>query len=101
MTAKNDHTGSFMNTKAATDAYREGFDRIFGNKDKVTAPLMEMPPMQMTRQEVHDAVAKAAGTEYFSPTLHAQREMSDREWASQDPSLREGCTVHVPGVGDL
>lgn len=113
MTAKNDHTGSFMNTKAATDAYREGFDRIFGNKTKVTAPLMEMPPTQMTRQELHDKIASAAGTEYYSPPLHGapnsaiqgagadMLKMSDREWAAQDPSLREGCTVHVPGVGDL
>lgn len=27
--------------------------------------------------------------------------MSDREWAAQPANLREGCTVHVPGVGDL
>lgn len=30
-----------------------------------------------------------------------QREISDREWAARDPSLREGSTVRVPGVGEL
>lgn len=29
------------------------------------------------------------------------RPMSDREWAAQPAGLREGCTTHVPGVGDL
>lgn len=27
--------------------------------------------------------------------------MSDREWSAQSAGLREGCTVHVPGVGSL
>lgn len=31
----------------------------------------------------------------------AQRPMSDREWAAHGANLREGCTAHVPGVGDL
>lgn len=79
MTAKNDHTGAYINTKAATDLYREGFDRIFGKKEKVTAPYVE--PTQAPAPE--------------------KREMSDREWAAQPAGLREGCTVHVPGVGDL
>jgi len=29
------------------------------------------------------------------------RPISDREWAALPANLREGCTVHVPGVGDL
>lgn len=29
------------------------------------------------------------------------RPISDRDWAAQPANLREGCTVHVPGVGDL
>lgn len=51
------------------------------------------------------------GPNYFKPdiagVLFAQvpvvevKEISDREWAAQDPSLREGCTVHVQGVGDI
>lgn len=31
----------------------------------------------------------------------APRPISDREWAALSAGLREGCTVHVPGVGDL
>jgi hypothetical protein len=29
------------------------------------------------------------------------RELSDREWAAQPADAREGCTVRVPGVGEL
>jgi hypothetical protein len=27
--------------------------------------------------------------------------ISDREWAAIPSNLREGCTVHIPGVGDI
>jgi hypothetical protein len=30
-----------------------------------------------------------------------KREISDREWSAQPANLREGCSVHVQGVGDL
>jgi len=36
-----------------------------------------------------------------APPAPARREISDREWAAQPANLREGCTTHVPGVGDL
>jgi len=29
------------------------------------------------------------------------RPISDREWAAQPANLREGCTAHVNGVGDI
>lgn len=29
------------------------------------------------------------------------RPISDREWAAQPANLREGCTVHIPGGGDM
>lgn len=35
MTSRNDITGDFMSTKAASDAYRDGYDRIFGTKKVV------------------------------------------------------------------
>lgn len=35
------------------------------------------------------------------PQPQKPRPISDREWAAQPANLREGCTVHVPGVGDL
>ncbi|TAL65653.1 MAG: hypothetical protein EPN79_10745 [Burkholderiaceae bacterium] len=35
------------------------------------------------------------------PASNHEQQISDREWAAQDPSLREGATVHVPGVGAL
>lgn len=30
-----------------------------------------------------------------------QKPMSDREWSAQPAGIREGCTAHVAGVGDL
>jgi hypothetical protein len=44
MTAKNDVTGADLVTKAATDLYREGHERIFGKKQKVTAPYVDRLP---------------------------------------------------------
>lgn len=35
------------------------------------------------------------------PPPPTPRPMSDREWAAQPADLREGCTKHVPGVGDI
>lgn len=35
------------------------------------------------------------------PAPPARREISDREWAAQPANMREGCTVRVPGVGEL
>lgn len=34
MATKNDITGDTLATKSATDAYREGYDRIFGKKEE-------------------------------------------------------------------
>lgn len=58
------------------------------------------------RRQQDAAAAKDAPLE--SGEAHAQpypsparREISDREWAAQSAGMREGCTVHVPGVGSL
>ena len=58
-----------------------------------------------TAQSVLDAVA---GNGDITPEQLARherqwsgQEISDREWAAQDPSLREGSTVRVPGVDEL
>lgn len=34
MTSKNDITGDEIKSKTNSDAYRDGWERIFGNKDK-------------------------------------------------------------------
>ena len=33
-TARNEHTGDAIATRTISDAYREGFDRVFGKKKK-------------------------------------------------------------------
>lgn len=38
MTSKNDITGDRLATKETTDAYREGYDRIFGKRTPVDVP---------------------------------------------------------------
>lgn len=35
MTSRNDITGDALKTKTTTDAYRDGWDRIFGKKTEV------------------------------------------------------------------
>lgn len=84
MTAKNEHTGAYINSKAATEDYRQGYDRIFGKNKKADTTPPNSP--------IQGASVDAA---------KAFREMSDREWAALPANLREGCTVHVDGVGDL
>jgi hypothetical protein len=37
--SRNDHTGQEIKTKPSTKAYDEGWDRIFGNKNKSTGTL--------------------------------------------------------------
>lgn len=108
MTAKNDHTGALMNTKAATDLYRDGYERIFGKKTKVTAPYPEQPVVNPPNSPIVADGYKhreelGLHTESVLDQMAARdaAKMSDREWAAQPANLREGCTVHVPGVGDL
>lgn len=36
--ARNDHTGALIKTKPVTDAYREGWERIFGKDEDAEAP---------------------------------------------------------------
>lgn len=42
MTATNNITGDHLRSKAATDEYRDGFDRIFGKKP-IKAIIDELP----------------------------------------------------------
>ena len=39
----NEHTGNGLVTKAATDAYRSGYDLIWGNKKKEDSADLEEP----------------------------------------------------------
>lgn len=41
-------------------------------------------------------------TRGLGPSAVPQRhQMSDRDWAAQPANMREGCTVRIPGVGEL
>lgn len=41
MTTKNEHTGATQQTKPPTDAYREGWDRIFKKVDELKEVVMK------------------------------------------------------------
>lgn len=109
MSRTNDITGAVMTTKAATDAFREGYERIFGKKTKATAPYVEpLHTESLLDQTAARDAEKPVANPPNSPIVmdgYAMREkmaqMSDREWAAQPANLREGATTHVPGVGDL
>ena len=48
MTSKNDITGDSQKTKSSSDAYREGWDRIFGKKTGPTGDK-KLPPAKKPR----------------------------------------------------
>lgn len=45
--------------------------------------------------------AASPGAVTAQPALQRTAEISDREWAAKPANLREGCTTHVQGVGDI
>lgn len=48
MTSRNDITGDSLTTGVASDAFRDGYDRIFGNKKRNTDPA---PVAEVTGEE--------------------------------------------------
>lgn len=62
-------------------------------------PLM---PLAMGNTEhVVEAWPARKGPVVYTGGSMPMKPISDREWAAQPANLREGCTTHVPGVGDL
>ena len=57
-------------------------------------------PLAMGNTKPH-VEARAAVARPAPPPLPREHQISDREWSARDPSLREGSTVRVPGVGEL
>jgi hypothetical protein len=51
MATKNDITGDSIQTKAASDAYRDNWERIFGKKDKQEPEPEEIKPYVMPTPE--------------------------------------------------
>ena len=48
MVSKNDITGDSIQTKVNSDAYREGYERIFGNKKKVDVELPKVDVAELS-----------------------------------------------------
>jgi dUTP pyrophosphatase len=69
---------------------REG-DRI------AQAMLVELPAVELVEAETLSETER--GAKGLGSTGRA--EISDREWAAQPANLREGCTTHAPGFGDI
>ena len=46
MASRNEHTGDAIQTRDITDAYRDGYDRVFGNKKKPEEPKEEQPEVK-------------------------------------------------------
>ena len=87
MATKNDVTGDLLVTKGSTDAYRSGWDRIFGNKKTeqnavkitekvITVPHQERDDIMAIRDQLvrewHEHCAKNAPKDTPLPTF--------REW---------------------
>lgn len=56
MSSKNDITGDALKTKTTTDAYREGYDAIFGKKTRTYGPEEE-PEASMHARPVSPELA--------------------------------------------
>lgn len=54
----NDITGAKLQTKAATENFRDGWDRIFGKKDKVEASAEESAVIDSFKQELEAELAE-------------------------------------------
>ena len=53
-------------------------------------------------ERVYSVVREPTGkTTKVGTYRESGHQMSDREWATTPANLREGCTTHVPGVGDI
>jgi hypothetical protein len=106
---KNDVTGAELVTKAATEEYREGHSRIFGDKlpwykrrdlEKQVEANSRNSPIITDGYRMREELGLHTESA-LDHLAHRDAEMSDREWAAQPANLREGCTVHVDGVGDI
>lgn len=73
-------------------ARKERAAQVFGRKKKLPLPSVRPGDSRI----VAEAMRILDGAEQVRP-----RVLSDREWAAQDPTLREGTTTHIPGVGDV
>ncbi len=56
MVAKNDITGDSIQSKGASDAYRDNYDRIFRNKDNTGTDKSEFQDVLSTEDCVIDAL---------------------------------------------
>lgn len=82
MAAKNDVTGDRIASKANSQAYRDGMDRIFGTKKR---PAREM---LSDHEEVKAALRRASDTQ--RETIEKLREMSkDQDLPSFDEQTKE------------
>lgn len=58
MTARNDITGDAIQTKGSNDAYRDGWDRIFGKKEEPEEPVFHLRSYGDVSAEDLEAYAK-------------------------------------------
>lgn len=59
MIARNDITGDALRTKGSNDAYRSGWDRIFGKKEPEPSPAPAPEPVKVQTVEKTDAQLEA------------------------------------------
>lgn len=57
MTTKNDITGDALVSKETTDAYREGYDRIFG-KGKLAGLSAELEVLNDRARQIHAEISQ-------------------------------------------
>lgn len=63
MTTKNDITGDTLATKETTDAYRDGYDRIWGKKPESLQEEKEMIAVAVLRKHFDSSLCDSEETE--------------------------------------
>ena len=86
--------------RACMDAYNDEYHKVRPGMgiDEWTALWAkgETPPQKRKAQTAPGFTHETNGLPTSYPRL-----VSEREWSALPANLREGCTVRVPGVGDI
>lgn len=84
-----------MAARAATQAAKDEATRVCDSRSR----SLSLSNKHSEANEAHKCGTAIGGRRVAD--MSATERMSDREWSALPANLREGCTTHVSGVGDL
>ena len=86
MTSRNDITGDAIQTKGSSDAYREGWDRIFGKKEEPVFHLRSYGDVPAADLETY-AQKRQTGYQYTPKQVEEMaKPWVNEDWLPEDES---------------